>query len=309
MKHDGSNLFVRAQKPGFFEKPGFCRSLRLSRRLITWAWLGALVIVFAFPLVWMLSYSLRPTTVPPPNRLEFFAPPFALENYLFALNRYVPLGRFLLNSLVVVVFAVPLTVVTASWAGFAMSQLSKRAQVFLFGLCLAWLLVPPPTVWIPRFLFFVQLGWIDSFATLIAPALMGASPFYVLLFYLAFLRVSRDVYESAQVEGASPLRIWYSIALPSAVPCVITVAMLAFTFFWNDYVSPLLYLRSPSNYTLPVGLQTLQQLAHSNYPVLMAASVIMVAPIVLLFAFAQRFFLQEQIELVRTVRTTKQNRT
>ncbi|MBI4788335.1 MAG: carbohydrate ABC transporter permease [Chloroflexi bacterium] len=279
---------------------------KLLRKLTTWAWLGALVVVFAFPLVWMLSYSLRPTTEPPPNRLEFLAPPFAFENYLIALDRYVALGRFLLNSLVVVVVAVPLTVVTASWAGFAMSQLSKRAQVFLFGLCLAWLLVPPPTVWVPRFLFFVQIGWIDSFAALIAPAAMGASPFYVMLFYLACLRVSREVYESAQVEGASPLRIWYSIALPAAWPCVITVAMLAFTFFWNDYVSPLLYLRSPSNFTLPVGLETLQQLAQSNYPVLMAAAVIMVAPIVLLFALTQRFFLQEQIDLVRTVRAPNQ---
>jgi multiple sugar transport system permease protein len=130
---------------------------------------------------------------------------------------------------------------------------------------------------------------------------MGTSPFYILLFYIAFVRVSHEVYEAARVEGASPLRIWYSIALPSALPSAFTVAMLAFTFYWNDYMSPLLYLRSPLNYTLPVGLQTLQQLVMSNYPVLMAASVIMVAPIVLLFALAQRFFLQEQIDLVRTI--------
>ena len=280
----------------------------LFRRFVLFAGLGLLVIVFVFPLVWMFSYSLRSTELPPPNQLEFFARPFAFENYRIALERYLPLGRFLLNSFVVVVFAVPLTVITGSWAGFAMSQCSRRVQVLLFGLCIAWLLVPAPAVWIPRFLLFTKLGWIDSYAALIAPALMGTSPFYILLFYIAFARTSREVYEAAQIEGASPLRVWYLIALPSAVPSVITVAMLAFTFFWNDYVSPLLYLRTLLNYTLPVGIQLLQQSARSNYPVLMAASVIMVAPIILLFGLVQRFFVQEQIDLVRTVRATNLNR-
>ena len=277
---------------------------KLPHNLIVLTGLGSLIIVFAFPLVWMLSYSLRSTALPPPNRLEFFAPPFTFENYWIALDRYLPLGRFFLNSLLVVAAAVPLTVVTASWAGFVMSQLSRRAQAFLFGLCIAWLLVPAPAIWIPRFILFTKLGWIDSFAPLIAPALMGTSPFYILLFYIAFARVSGEVYEAAHIEGANPLRIWYSIALPSAMPSVITVAMLAFTFFWNDYVSPLLYMRTLFNYTLPVGIQLLQQSARSNYPVLMAASVIMVAPIVLLFGLLQRFFLQEQIDFVRTVGAT-----
>lgn len=278
-------------------------------RFMTWTGLGLLVIVFAFPIIWMLSYSLRPVGLPPPNRLEFFVMPFSFKNYWSALFQYTPLGKYLLNSMVVVVIAVPLTVITASWAGFAMSQLSRRAQAILFGLSIVGLIVPAPAMWIPRFLFFKQLGWIDSFAPLIAPAIMGTSPFYILLFYIAFARVSREVYEAARVEGASPLQIWYSIALPSALPSVITVAMLAFTFYWNDYISPLLYLRSSLSYTLPVGLQILQQLVMSNYPVLMAASVIMVAPIILLFAVVQRFFLQEQIDLVRTIGATNPNQT
>lgn len=270
-------------------------------KLIIGLGLGSLILLFAFPFIWMFSYSLRSTELPPPNQLDFFARPFAFENYWIALDRYLPLGRFLLNSLLVVAVAVPLTVITASWAGFVMSQLSRRAQTLLFGLCIAWLLVPAPTVWIPRFIFFTKLGWIDSFASLIAPALMGTSPFYILLAYIGFVRVSREVYEVARLDAGSPLRIWYSIALPSAIPSVLTVAMLAFTFFWNDYVSPLLYMHSIFNYTLPVGIQLLQQSARSNYPVLMAASVIMIAPIVLLFGLIQRFFLQEQIDSVRLV--------
>lgn len=280
---------------------------KLFRWLITRAGLGLLVIVFAFPIIWMLSYSLRPVGLPAPNRLELFMPPFSFENYGVALYRYAPLFKYLLNSLFVVVIAVPLTVITASWAGFAMSQLSRRTQTILFGVNIVWLIVPAPAMWLPRFLIFKQLGWIDSFAALIAPAIMGTSPFYILLFYIAFARVSREVYEAARMDGAGTLRIWYSIALPLALPSVITVAMLAFTYYWNDYTSPLLYLRSPLNYTMPVGLQTLQQLVTSSYPVLMAASVIMVAPIIFLFALVQRYFLQEQIDLVRIIRATNSN--
>ncbi len=275
------------------------------RWLLRYFWLTALAFLSAFPLIWMLSYSLRPTGLPPPTRLEFFVPPFAFENYLLALNGYAPLVQFMWNSLKVVAFAVPLTLITASWAGFAIAQISKRAQAALLVLSVALLLVPAPAVWVPRFLIFTQLGWIDSFAPLIAPAAMGTSPFYVLLFYIAFSRVPRDVYESARLDGAHPIRIWYTIALPLVRPTMIAVAILSFTFYWSNYVDPLLYLRSEVNYTLPVGIQLLQQALKANYPVLMAASVIMVAPIVLLFVFAQRFFLQEQIELARAAQSER----
>lgn len=172
-------------------------------------------------------------------------------------------------------------------------------------LSVALLLVPAPAVWVPRFLIFTQLGWIDSFAPLLAPAAMGTSPFYVLLFYIAFSRIPRDVYESARLDGAHPICIWYTIALPLVRPTMIAVAILSFTFYWSNYVDPRLYLRSEVNYTLPVGIQLLQQALKANYPVLMAASVIMVAPIVLLFVFAQRFFLQEQIELARAAQSER----
>jgi multiple sugar transport system permease protein len=157
-------------------------------------------------------------------------------------------------------------------------------------------------VWVPRFLLFNQIGLNDTLAALIAPAVMGASPFYVLLFYIAFERVPRDVYESARLDGANPLQVWYWIALPLVRPAVIAVAVLSFAFFWSNYVDPLLYLRSEVNYTLPVGVQLLQQAHRSNFPVLMAASTIMVAPVVILFAFAQRYFLQGQITWARWLR-------
>jgi len=270
------------------------------RRVLRYVLLAVLIFVFAFPLLWMLSYSLRPTDLPL-LRLELFTPPFAFDNYARVLL-VVPLTQFMWNSIRVVVLAVPLTVLTASWAGFALAQAPRRVRVALLTLSVVLLLVPGPAVWVPRFLIFTYLGWINTLAPLVAPALMGTSPFYVILFYLAFARVPLDVYESARLDGAHPLRIWYAIALPMVRPAVVAVAALTFGDYWSNYVDPLLYLRSEVHYTLPVGVQLLQQTIQANWPLLMAASVMMVAPVVVLFGLAQRFFLQGDITLARWLR-------
>lgn len=267
-----------------------------SRRPAFYIFIVIVSALFAFPLIWMLSYSLRPLALPPPNRLEFFALPFAFDNYS-RVAELVPLDRFVLNSLTVALFAVPLTLLTASWAGFAMTQVSRRLQAALVALSISLMFVPAPALWVPRFILFAQMGLIDSLAALIAPALMGTSSFYVLIFYLAFARASAEIYESARLDGANLLQVWYAVALPLARPAVIAVALLAFTFYWGNYSDSLLYLRSPENYTLPIGIQMLKQMQPSSYPLLMAAAVIMAAPVILLFGFTQRFFLQAQVEL------------
>ncbi|MEP7199505.1 MAG: carbohydrate ABC transporter permease [Chloroflexota bacterium] len=271
------------------------------RHMLFLAALVVLMVLFAFPLVWMLSYSLRPLGLPEPTRLELFTRPLALDNYA-RLGSVIPLGTFTLNSLRVVALAVPLTVLTASWAGFALAQLPRRITALLLTLSVALLLVPSPSLWVPRFLIFTELDWVDTLAPLIAPALMGTSPFYVIMFTIAFARLPRDVVESARLDGAHVLTTWAAIAMPLVRPTVVAVTLLSFAFYWSDYVSPLLYLRAEANYTLPVGIQLLQQAYKSNWPLLMAAAVVMVAPVVLFFVSIQRWFLQGQIALSRWLR-------
>lgn len=273
---------------------------RLLSAALRYAGLAALVILFLFPLVWMVSYSLRPVGLPPPRELQLFALPLAFENYA-RVNDYVALAQAMFNSLRVVFFAVPLTLVTASWAGLAMAQVSARWRVFLVTLSVALLLVPATATWVPRFVLFTELGWIDTILPLLAPAVMGTSPFYVILFYVAFSRVPEELYDAARLDGANALEVWYLIALPMARPAVIAVAVLSFALYWSNYIDAQLFLNSEANYTLPVAVRLLEQAHQSNFPVLMAASAIMVAPVVLLFAFAQRFFLQGQIALAQVV--------
>jgi ABC-type glycerol-3-phosphate transport system permease component len=252
------------------------------------------VAVFVFPLVWMLSYSLRPVALPPPTRLEFFTTPLAFENYP-ALNKYMALGQLTLNSLQVVILAVPLTLLTASWAGFAIAQLSRRWRTALLTACIALLLVPSVATWIPRFILFTQLHLIDTVLAMIAPGIMGTSPLFVILFYLSFQRVPREVYESAYLDGAHALRIWWSVAMPLARPATNAVAILTAAYYWSNYIDPLLYLRSQENFTLPVGVQLMTQAQGSNFPLLMAIAVVLTVPVIVLFLFVQPYFLQGRI--------------
>lgn len=151
-------------------------------------------------------------------------------------------------------------------------------------------MVPGVSLWSTRFIIYRQLGWYDSIWALIAPALMGTSPFFVLMFYRAFRRIPAAIYDSARIDGAGVLRTWSSVALPVARPTVVAVAILSFVLYWGDFISPLLYLSSEQRYTLPIALQLLQQLNRSDWPLLLAAAVLTMAIPVLLFILVQPYF-------------------
>ena len=255
---------------------------------------GLVSLLALLPLLWMLAASLRQTGLPLPRTLDIFPWPPAWENYA-RIFEIVPLGRYLLNSLLVVGLAVPLTLLAASWAGFGMSQLPRKQRSRLLVLSILLQMVPVTALWLTRFLLFSWIGLTNSHLALIAPALMGASPLFVLLFYWSFRRVPAEQYESARLDGATPLTAWRLIGLPQARPALLAVGLLAFLFFWNDFINPLLYLKSTRLYTLPVGLMQLQELDKTNWPLLMAASALVALPPVGAFLWLQRALLGESI--------------
>ncbi len=255
---------------------------------------GLVSLLALLPLLWMLAASLRQTGLPLPRTLDIFPWPPAWENYA-RIFEIVPLGRYLLNSLLVVGLAVPLTLLAASWAGFGMSQLPRKQRSRLLVLSILLQMVPVTALWLTRFLLFSWIGLTNSHLALIAPALMGASPLFVLLFYWSFRRVPAEQYESARLDGATPLASWRHIGLPQARPALLAVGLLAFLFFWNDFINPLLYLKSTRLYTLPVGLMQLQELDKTNWPLLMAASALVTLPAIAVFLWLQRALLGEPV--------------
>jgi multiple sugar transport system permease protein len=238
----------------------------------------------------MVTGSLRKAGLPPPRSPELVPSPLAWENYDRAFE-LVDIPRYTLNSLIVAAFAVPLSVLFASWAGFAIARLPARQRTTLIAVSLLALMVPVTALLVPRFVIFKNLGLIDTYVPLIAPALIGMSPFYVLIFYWAFTRIPEELFEAARLEGLTPLQTWRRVAMPLVRPVTLAVALLAFVFTWSNFLDPLIYLFEQDRFTLPLGLKLLAQVDPQNFPLLLAGAVAATAPVIVAFLIAQRFFL------------------
>lgn len=252
----------------------------------------ALAVAFLLPLWFMVSGSLREPGTPPPRAPELLPRPLSTTSYDRAFD-LVDLARYTANSLAVAALTVPLAVVVASLAGFAFLLVGGRARAFLVGASFASLMVPITALLVPRFTLFRWLGLTDTWVPLVAPALLGLSPFYVLLFYWSFRRLPTELLEAARLEGMTPFAMWRRVAMPLVRPVTIAVGLLAFIASWGTFLEPLVYLFDPDLYTLPLGLRSLEALDRTNYPVLLAGAVVATAPVVLAFVVAQRYFLHE----------------
>lgn len=268
---------------------GHIRYLTMAQSRLIFSLRLLAALLFLLPLLWMIGAALHPLGVPLPKNLRLLPQEITLANFgrVWAL---VPYGRYLFNSLLSTLIAVPLTLLVASWAGFSMAQLPRSSQQRWVLLCLFILVIPSIALWPTRFLVYKTIGWLNSPLALIAPAWMGTSPFYVLMFYRSFRRLPAAIYDAARLDGAETWQAWAYIAFPSARPTAIGVSLLSFAFYWGDFLSPLLYLRSQTRYTLPVALQLLQQLNRSEWSLVMAGAVMATAVPLLLFLFLQPYF-------------------
>jgi multiple sugar transport system permease protein len=274
--------------------PGLLTTLGQMRIRSIWRHLAGVLVLalFVTPIVYMVTGSLRKAGLPPPRTPELLPSPLAFDNYSRAYD-LVNLPRQVLNSTIVVVVAVPLTVLFASWAGFVMARLPRRAAGILVGISLIALMVPITALLVSRFAMFRTARLTDTYVPLIAPSLMGTSPFYVLLFYWSFRRVPPELFEACKLEGLSTLRTWGRVAMPLVRPATVAVGVLAFVFTWSNFLDPLIYLYDPNRYTVPLGLRSLATLGRQDFPLLLAGAVTATVPVVLAFLYAQRYFLRE----------------
>src|SRR5918992_249198 len=259
-----------------------------------WRHLPAVLVatVFLLPLVFMLTGSLRKAGLPPPRTPELVPSEPTFDNYERAFE-LVDLARYTFNSALVVAIAVPLTLLFASWAGFAMARLPRRAAAWLVALSLISLMVPLTALLVPRFAIFSWLGLTNTYVPLVAPALIGTTPFYVLLFYWPFRRVPSELFEACRLEGLSPFTVWWRIAMPLVKPVSVAVGVLAAVFTWSNFLDPLIYLFEEDLFTLPLGLRSLAQVDRQDFPLLLAGAVVATVPVVAAFVYVQRFFLAE----------------
>lgn len=250
----------------------------------------SVTLLFLLPLLWMVVMSLRNPALPPPRTIEWWPSDPHWSNYSDIFN-ILPLARYIGNSFLLIAVALPVTVLTASWAGFGMSQLPHKPRRFLFLLSAVMLMVPGTAVWIFRFQILQTFGLIDSLWALIIPAFAASSPLFVLLYYWSYRQIPANIFESARLDGGSAFTLWRRMAQPLARPTTVGVTILTFVLYWNDFVTPVLYIYNTDLYTMPIGLQILKQYESDSWPYLMAGSVVTIVPIILLFILLQRSFL------------------
>lgn len=262
---------------------------RLGRLIVA---AGALL--FAAPALLMLLGSLRGRGVGPPRGLEIVPAEPGLGAYRAVLD-LLPWQTYLTNSAIVVLLAVPLTVLVASWAGFGIRLLRPRARRVIVGVVVVAMLVPVTAVWATRFELFRLLGIVDTPLPLISLGLVATNPFYVLVYAWAFGQVDDDQLDAARLDGAGALRLWRSVGMPQVRTITLAVTVLSFTFHWADFIDALLYLNSASRFTAPLGLRLLQQLNPTDWPLLTAGSVLLSLPVVIVFLVSQRWFLHDPL--------------
>jgi multiple sugar transport system permease protein len=252
--------------------------------------LAAGAIIMIMPFLWMLSTSLKTQT----DVLREFPPrlipsTFMFSNYSTALSS-LPFGRFYINSLIVAGSVTILQLFTSSLAAYAFARLRFKGRDILFFLYLIGLMIPFPVLLLPNFLIIRQLGWFDNYLALIVPPAFSAFSIFLLRQYYRGLPIDYD--DAARMDGATSLRIWWSIMLPNSKPALAALAVFTFLGTWNDFLWPLVVTNSQAMWTLPIGLNSFQGQFTVRWELLMAASVVALIPVIIIYLFAQNWIIQ-----------------
>jgi ABC-type glycerol-3-phosphate transport system permease component len=245
---------------------------------------------FFMPLVFMLSTSLKALRQIAKFPPELIPNPWIWRNYPEVFH-YAPMHKYFLNTLIIVFPSIAGAVLTSSLASYAFARLRAPGKNVIFMVLLATMMLPGVVTLIPTYILFAKLDWVGTFKPLTIPALAG-SAFFIFMLRQFFMTIPMDLEDAALIDGSSRLRIWFSIMMPLAKPALATVTVFSFMGAWNNYMGPLIYLGNRKQYTLSLGLQVFARQAGSEWGLLMAASTMMVAPIILIFFFAQKNFVQ-----------------
>lgn len=246
--------------------------------------------VFIAPAFWMLSASLKP-------EYEIFASPPVWwpvaprwQNFSEALTA-LPFGRFAVNTLIIALSSIVGHLLSCSVVAYGFARLNAPGKGFWFVLMLSTLMLPYPVTMVPLYILFSRLGWVNSFAPLILPAFFG-NAFYIFLLRQSFKQIPPDLEDAAKMDGAGTLQVLWNIILPLSRPALATVAIFTFQAAWNDFLAPLIFLHEQSKYTLMLGLSFFRGTYQVNWAYLMASSLVITLPLIVLFFFAQRSFIQ-----------------
>ncbi len=267
----------------------FIKTLNISKSVLKHIVIYALAFITLAPFVWMILTSLKDMSeifVYPP---QWFPTEFRFDNYSKAFEA-APFGRYYFNSIFIAVTVTFGQLVTCSMAAFAFARLQFPGRNILFYLFLGTMMIPYNVTMIPSFLVLYWLGWIDTYYALIVPGL--ASAFGTFLLRQFFITIPKELEEAAYIDGATKLQVLRTIIVPLAKPALATLAVFTFMGVFNDFIWALIVINSEDMQTVQLGLAIFRDRYLTQWDLLMAGSVTAVLPILIVFFFAQKYFIQ-----------------
>jgi len=269
---------------------------KISIKVLVYTVIVIGAIIFTIPLAWVASTSLkeaRDALNYPPEWI-----PYALKfsNYSNAM-KIGPWGLYFLNSIIITCSTVIGQILSGSLAAFAFARLFARDRNFLFIVLLATLMIPFQVTLIPLYTIFTKLGWVNTFKPLIVPFWFGGNAFYIFLMRQYFLTIPLEMDDAARIDGCNTFQIYYKIILPLSKPLLFAVAVFSFVASWNSFLGPLIYLDDTEKFTVTLGLLSFRAIGGAavdfiDWLMVMAASLIVLAPCLLIFFLCQKIFIR-----------------
>ena len=260
-----------------------------AAKLLTYAILIAGAVFILLPFVWMILTSVKPSKevlkMPPvwiPSKIQW-------QNYVKAFKA-VPFFTYLKNSILVTVMITSCELITTILAAYAFAQLEFRGKNLLFLLLVATMMVPGEILTIPNFVTLARLGWINTYKAMVAP--WATSVFSIFLLRQQFASIPQSYYKAARMDGCSDLRYLFTVMVPMSRPTVVSIALLKIINSWNSYLWPLISTNSREMRTLPVGLAYFSTEAGTDYNTLMAFSLMIIAPTIIVYLLTQKYIVQ-----------------
>ncbi len=280
---------IAASAVPFYKTRSFGRGVK---NVIAYILLIALSLIFVFPFFWMLSSSLKLNDqifLWPP---QWIPDPIVVQNYIDAFgNPYLPFLRFFQNTMIIEIGVMVGKLISCVLVAYGFARLQAPGKNLIFGLLLSTFMLPAAVTMIPKYILFNYLGWVNTYLPLIVPSWFGES-YAIFLMRQFFMSIPRELEEAAIMDGANTYRIIRNIIVPLSAPILAVIMVLTFKDVWNDFFGPLLYLNDSKLYTLSVGLAYFNGQYVVQMNLLMAASSVMMLPMIIVFFIAQKAFVE-----------------
>jgi multiple sugar transport system permease protein len=291
---DSTSGFADVHEPA--GQQGRNKVIRRIGQVVRWVLMFGFAALFLYPFVWLIAASLKPRGEVFDNRL--IPQTWRFDNYV-EVWRQLPLLHWIGNSILIAVLAATLVTLASALVAFGFAYFRFPGRRLLFGLVLASMMLPGAVTLIPNYLIWKTTGWLGTSVPLWGANLFG-SAFYIFLMRQFYMSLPRDLFEAARVDGCSFFGLFWRIAFPLAIPSTIIVWIFEFQASWGNFIGPLIYLNlgDPKQFTVPLGINHAMTMfsptagGHGDYQYVMVASLVVTVPMLIMFAFGQRYFIE-----------------